>query len=132
MPYSIGMNTSVFSSAAGELIHHLPLVRFQLSSIPCTGAYKTWQIFVATNTLLYSRSAALSSILVIEQTSFTMRNTVDSLFSGVTRLNRDLSAIKTFYAGLDAYFTQHALSLFLQSYPLPEHKDDVGMGIELR
>lgn len=90
------------------------------------------QLYVTINIILSSHTAPISSILVIEQSSFTLRNTVDSLFLGVSRLNQELSTVTTFYAKLDAYQAQQDLNRVLQPYPLPDHEDKAGMEIELR
>ncbi|KAI0819110.1 P-loop containing nucleoside triphosphate hydrolase protein [Irpex lacteus] len=73
---------------------------------------------------------SLSSILVINETSFALGNLFSSLSLGLSQLGHDVSDIAALYSRIDAYEAQQATQQHLLPYPLPGSHILPGMDIK--
>lgn len=75
---------------------------------------------------------SLSSLTMIEQTSFSLRFAIDRLQLGMNNLYRSLESVRNLYAKIDAHLERVKVEAMKDAYPSPSKAAQRGMEIELR
>lgn len=75
---------------------------------------------------------SLSSLTMIEQTSFSLRFAIDRLQLGMNNLYRSLESVRNLYAKIDAHLERVKVQAMKDAYPSPSKASQLGMEIELR